>query len=248
MRHEPVIRYLPESRVAVLMIHGILGSPCHFEFLMPLIPEDWSVYNILLDGHGGTAGEFGRTSMKKWKKQVSDQLSLLRSRHEKILIVTHSMGGLFAIQEAAEDPRKIGGLFLLAVPMKPWVSFRGALSSAKAALGLVDEKDKVTTAMREDSSVTLTRNLFAYIPWIPKFIVLLWEAHKTCTAVQRLAVPCRAVQSARDEMVSMRSCKALRKNPAIAITVMDHSGHFGYEGSELEKVRRQFRQMLEELA
>lgn len=247
MRHKPVIQFLPGSDCAVLMIHGILGSPCHFDFLMPLIPENWSVYNILLDGHGGSAGDFGRSSMKRWKTQVAEQLSLLRQRHEKILIVTHSMGGLFAIQEAVCSPEKIAGLFLMAAAVTPRVSLRGAISSAKAALGWVSEKDPVTTAMRNDSSVELTRNLFAYIPWIDKFVALLWEARRTCAMVEKLNVPCHAVQSAKDEMVSLRSCRILRKNPAIEVTVMEDSGHFGYEGAEKEKVLMSFEQFIREL-
>ena len=247
MRHKPVIQFLPGSDCAVLMIHGILGSPSHFDFLMPLIPENWSVYNILLDGHGGSAGDFGRTSMKKWKAQVADQLSLLRQRHKKILIVTHSMGGLFAIQEAVKDPEGIAGIFALAVALTPRVSLRGALSSVKAAFGWVSEKDPVTTAMRNDSSVELTRNVFPYIPWIDKFVALLWEARRTCAMVEKLNVPCHAVQSARDEMVSLRSCKVLKKNPGIGVTVMEHSGHFGYEEAEKEKVLACFSHLLGEL-
>ena len=96
-------------------------------------------------------------------------------------------------------------------------------------------------------SVELTRNLFAYIPWIDKFVALLWEARRTCAMVEKLNVPCHAVQSARDEMVSLRSCKVLKKNPGIGVTVMEHSGHFGYEEAEKEKVLACFSHLLGEL-
>ena len=247
MNHGAFTKIVPGSDTAVLLIHGILGTPNHFADLLPLIPDKWSVCNLLLDGHGAGMAEFAHTSMKKWKAQVADQLSLLRQRHKKILIVTHSMGGLFAIQEAVKDPEGIAGIFALAVALTPRVSLRGALSSAKAAFGWVSEKDPVTTAMRNDSSVELTRNVFAYIPWIDKFVALLWEARRTCAMVEKLNVPCHAVQSARDEMVSLRSCKVLKKNPGIGVTVMEHSGHFGYEEAEKEKVLACFSHLLGEL-
>ena len=66
MDHRAYIRIVEDSDTAVLMIHGIAGSPAHFRDLIPVIPADWSVYNILLDGHGGTVSDFSRTSMKKW--------------------------------------------------------------------------------------------------------------------------------------------------------------------------------------
>ena len=61
MDHREFIRYLPGSDRAVLLIHGIAGTPAHFWQFLPLIPEDWSVYNVLLDGHGGEVGVEGCT-------------------------------------------------------------------------------------------------------------------------------------------------------------------------------------------
>ena len=104
---------------AVLLIHGIAGSPGHFRDLVPVIPAEFSVYNILLDGHSGKTENFSRSSMAKWKAQVAATLADLFARHEKVVIVAHSMGTLFAIQSAIDHPDKIPALFLLAVPTRP---------------------------------------------------------------------------------------------------------------------------------
>ena len=40
--------------------------------LLSLVPDNISVYNVLLDGHGKGVKEFSKTSMKKWKKQIDD--------------------------------------------------------------------------------------------------------------------------------------------------------------------------------
>ena len=90
MKHREYIRIQTESDTAVLLIHGILGTPNHFADLIPLIPERWSVCNLLLDGHGGTVADFAATSMKKWKAQVEPQFCEIARKHERIIFVTHS--------------------------------------------------------------------------------------------------------------------------------------------------------------
>lgn len=57
MEHREYVRIVPGAKTAVLFMHGIVGTPNHFRDLLPLVdlvPDDWSVYNVLLPGHGGT--------------------------------------------------------------------------------------------------------------------------------------------------------------------------------------------------
>lgn len=67
MPHSSYIRAVPGSRCAVLFLHGILGTPRHFDFLLESVPADWSVYNMQLDGHGGTLRDFTGSSMTRWQ-------------------------------------------------------------------------------------------------------------------------------------------------------------------------------------
>lgn len=71
MEHTEIRRCVAGAENAVLFIHGIVGTPQHFAPLIPLVPEGWSLYNLLLDGHGGSVEAFSHTSMKKWRAQVS---------------------------------------------------------------------------------------------------------------------------------------------------------------------------------
>ena len=52
MKNKALDRIVPQSDTAVLFIHGIIGTPNYFNRFIPLIPEDWTVCNLLLDGHG----------------------------------------------------------------------------------------------------------------------------------------------------------------------------------------------------
>ena len=64
MAHEPYFSVKEQADTAILMIHGILGTPDHFKPLLHLVPAEWSVYNILLDGHGKTVSHFANSSME----------------------------------------------------------------------------------------------------------------------------------------------------------------------------------------
>ena len=245
------------------MIHGIAGTPAHFRDLIPLIPEEWSVYNILLDGHGKEVRDFGATSMKKWKAQEDARLEEIMERHDRVIMVTHSMGGLFAVQAAIRHPEKIAQLFLLVLPLS--VSLRPVviLSSLKIMFGRVTSPDEAISAgtakkrisrvnktawmMQTDSSIRLNKRFWEYIPWLFRMIELLWEIRQTRKMIHQLAVSCETYQSRRDELVSMRSCKYLEGHPYIRNTVMENSGHFGYEGEDREILVERFREMVERL-
>lgn len=54
--------------------------------------------------------------MTEWKQQVKNALEELSETNNKIIIVAHSMGTLFAIQEAIEKP--VDELFLLKCSVK----------------------------------------------------------------------------------------------------------------------------------
>lgn len=235
------------SDTAVLMLHGIVGTPDHFDDLIPLIPDAWSVSNLLLDGHGKGVAEFAAASMERWKAQVNRELENLLAAHRRVLIVAHSMGTLFAIQAAVDHPDRVAGLFLLAVPLRPFVRPGAVLSSAKLALGIAGPGDKTAMAMRKDSSVTLERGLWKYLTWAPRFVELLAECSRIRKILPQLAVPTLAFQSCRDELVSGRSCQDLAKNEHIRVIPMRQSGHFGYEGKDRERLLCLFRKTIENL-
>ena len=110
MKHDEVVRIIPGARTAVLLIHGICGTPNHFVGGIPLIewiPLDWSIYNLLLPGHGGTVEDFAKSSLKQWRCSARRAFCSLANTHEQVYIVGHSMGTLFALELAADHPDKI---------------------------------------------------------------------------------------------------------------------------------------------
>lgn len=247
MEHREFIRQVPGSDIAVLMVHGIAGTPKHFNGLLPVIPQQWSVYNILLSGHGGTVKDFGAASMEKWKAQVKDKLRELLVRYRQVVLVAHSMGTLFAIQAAIDHPDKIPFLFLLNVPTRPQYPLSTVLISLRVAQGKLRPEDRAAREMRDATSVTLSRNLLAYLCWIPRFWELLRECRRVRKLLPKLKVPADTFQSQRDELVHIRSVKDLENHDYINNTVLLHSGHFAYQEPDLQVLQNALRERIKKL-
>lgn len=243
MQYRSYIRPVEGAETAVLMIHGIVGTPAHFKDFLPLVPESWSVYNILLDGHGKEVEDFARTSMAKWKAQVSAQLDEILNTHRQVLIVAHSMGTLFAIEEVIKRPDKVCGLLLLAVPLTPRVRPSAAFGSVQVALGRV-KPGSAAERMLADSGVHLTPKLWKYIAWLPRFWELILEAHHTKNKLAQIAVPCYAFQSHHDELVSHGAERILAKHTNITTATLPNSGHFHYGKEDLSLLQTTLQEMI----
>lgn len=244
MSHETYTRYIPGSRYAVLLIHGILGTPNHFEDLLPLIPENWSVYNILLEGHGGSVADFSHSSMEKWRAQALAAVDQVTARHERVVVVAHSMGTLFAIQAAIHDPNKIARLFLLNVPVRIKLTPTMAVNSLRLALG--DRRTEELKILHRRCSVALNKRLWLYIPWIPRFWELMLEGERVRKLLPLLKTPADAFVSMKDEVVQRRTRHDLPAAGNLAVHLLPESGHYFYPSADTALMQTRFAAMLAE--
>lgn len=245
MKHREYIREIPGSGTAVLMVHGIVGTPRHFDGIVPAVPESWSVYNILLDGHGCGVREFSRTSMEKWRAQVGNILAELCVRYDRVFIAAHSMGTLLAMEAALRHPGKVAGMLFLAAPLKIGVKPRAAVYALQAAFGLAGPSSGADL-MARDCGVELTKRLWLYLGWIPRFLELFRQVRVCRGLVKKLDMPCCAIQSKRDELVSRKAVRYLSVNPKIEIHELEASGHFGYIPEELDFIKQKAEEMFKE--
>lgn len=249
--HRETISVLPEADTAVLFIHGIVGTPNHFRTQIPLeelVPEGWSVYNMLLDGHGGEVGDFSKTSMKKWKKQVREIFDALCRSHDRVVIAAHSMGTLFAVRLALERPEKVPFLFLIAMPMRPWVRLSGAVNCLRLVFGRIREDRPLEVATRNVCGVKTTRKLWRYLGWIPRYLELFGLIHEVEKKMGQLTVPCTAFQSEKDELVSNRSRRVIEKSGVMEIVELKGSTHFYYAPEDRQTVRAAFERQCKEIS
>lgn len=246
MAHEPYIRLVPGARYAVLMVHGILGSPEHFRDLLPLVPKTWSVMNILLEGHGAGPKDFANASMDRWRAQTFSCVESLLETHEKIIIAAHSMGTLFSLQAALRWPDRIAGLFLLGSPTRVFVQPATALNSVLMVFGYVNRSSRSFADMEREVSVRTTLWLPTYLTWIPRFLELFREIRNTRKLIPHITVPTQVFQSKNDELVSFSSRHDFESHPVIRCTCLceAHSGHFGYGDGDLALLQQRFTSMI----
>ena len=246
MRPKQYIRRVKNADTAILFIHGILERPEHFEPFIPLVPPDWTIFNILLKGHGGTVKDFSAASMAEWEKQVHRTLQELLASHGRVVICAHSMGTLFALQEALKYP--IAEMFLLNVPLKLRIKPSLLKTLARVFFGNVKPDDKWSTAAQKAYGVERDLHILRYIGWIPRYLELFSEIGKTRKLTDRLSVPCRVYLSRKDEMVSLESANWFRDNPAVTVKRLDQSGHFYYSPMDLKRLRHDFREMIRRMS
>lgn len=243
MKHKEYVRIVPGADTAVLFIHGICGTPNHFTTqisMLDLVPESWSVHNVLLDGHGSGVREFGKSSMKRWKDQVWGVFSDLAENHDRVILVAHSMGTLFSIQLAIENPKKIPFLFLIGVPLRPGLRLFGIVNTFRIALNLVREDKPFEKAMRDDCGINTSPWLWQYIGWIPRFLELFLEIYRTEKLLKELKVSCVAYQSKKDELVSNFTRAVLERSGVMEIADLPKSTHCYYDPEDAELLRRDF--------
>lgn len=242
MDRKQTIRCIQGADIAILFVHGILGTPDHFELFLPLVPPNWSIYNVLLKGHGGSVKDFSAASMAEWKQQVHEALQLLLATHSKVIIAAHSMGTLFAIQEAIDNP--IAALFLLNVPLKVRIRFRLLKTVWRVFRGNIKQSDAWSLAAERAYGIDRDNHIWRYVGWLPRYIELFSEIRKTRKIAYKLAVPCQIYLSSQDEMVSPKSDKAFEKNTYVTVKMLTSSGHFYYSPEDQQLLYNDFLDMI----
>lgn len=237
--HREYKRIVENSNIAVIFIHGILGTPNHFDMLLSLVPEHISIYNVLLDGHGKGVKEFSKTSMKKWEEQIEGIVNELCLIHKEIYIVAHSMGCLFAISQSVKNS-KISKMFLISPPLKLFLKPQMFINSLKVYFNKIEVDDEVGMAAKKCCGIHHDKNIFKYFGWIPRFLELFSKIKQTRGIVNKVSVPCNVYLSCKDEMVSLSSQKFLKDNSNFLITQLEKSGHFFYEEHDLEFLKNDF--------
>ena len=225
----------------MLFLHGILGTPRHFDFLLSLVPEDWSLWTLLLPGHGGTCGDFSRSSMSEWSEAVEKALAELRECHDRIFIAAHSMGTLLAVRACAKNADKIAGIFALAMPLKIGFTARAARASLHVCYRPPRSDTAHQRATREATSITLSKNPFSYLGWLPRFLELFALSREIRMEIPRLSPPCIAIQSAQDELVSIRSLGFTGKAKSI---LLPDSSHYLYSDKDMQTIKNEFKKFI----
>jgi len=243
MKYEEKSRMVEGAEVAVLFIHGILGSPNHFDRFYELVPENVSYQAILLRGHGRRVQDFSKSNMNEWREDSAVAVENLLKSHKQIILVAHSMGTLFSIQESVKHPDRVKALFLLNSPMKAYLHPCMILGSFKVLSGKVKAGDERGEAMIRSYSLERDWRLWRYLAWIPRFLELFSEIKATRKIIGSVTVKTQVFQSKNDELVRNSATKYLMQNKDFDITTMKNSTHFYYEKEDFNNILTEFKKL-----
>lgn len=248
MHHEEYLRIVPDAKTAVLLIHGICGTPNHFRAVLPLeelVPEGWSLHNLVLDGHCATVEDFAHSSMEKWKSQVRSAFEALARTHDQVILVAHSMGTLLSVELSLEYSEKIPVLFLINVPLRVMLRPFGVRNILRLAFGRLDFSDPIQKSTAQTTGIQMTKKLWKFIPWVPRILELLREMRRTIKRLDQIPSRCIAFQSEKDELVSNRSRRLLEKSGRVEVYNLLHSTHFYYSPEDTAAVHAAFGKICE---
>lgn len=236
----PLERNIPRSNVVVLFIHGIMGTPEHFDFLLPLLPENWSYRRLWLSGHGKGLAEFNHAAMAQWRAQVREAVVELSTEHERLLVVTHSMGGLLALDAASACPGAVDALFALALPLKILPHPAAGANALKVALGRVRPGDAMAMDAQRCCGVAGDRQLWRYLGAVPRYLELFALSRQVRRALPAPELPLEAWFSSKDELVSVRAAGLLADRKETFVHFLPNSGHYHYPAQDLDRLRSAF--------
>lgn len=223
------------GKCAILFIHGIMGSPRQFDFLIEGIPQEVGYFRLVLAGHGATVREFSLASMNLWKQQVRDAIASLREEgYEKIVAVTHSMGGLLALDAARS--MKVDQMLLLNMPLAIWPTLKFLAVPVAVSLNHYPKDDNTFEAAMTCAGVRPGGNIFHYFRSVARFAELLYMMSSIRRRLDDSTCPANAYFSKGDEIVALRSAKILKRRPLTRIGILPTSGHFYYSPSDSQTI------------
>lgn len=241
--HKEYHRIIPDADTAILMVHGIAGTPRHFDFLLEAIPENVSVCNILLPGHGSTVLDFGASAMTRWKEKVETHMAELCRTHRRVIVVAHSMGTLLTTEAAPKHP-KVESFLLINVPLRVWVAPRLIPSALRWCFHRLIPGHPTDEGLKVAASPTPDKHLWRYLSWVPRFWELLVLCKQSRKRLETLDKPTFAFQSYDDELVRRSTEKHLLKNTAIRCIMLEGCGHLSYPPQAQAQMRAALQELL----
>ncbi len=243
--HAPFSIESAPSDLAILYIHGIMGSPLEFRRIVDALHhENIHFKALLLPGHGCNGYDFAKTSANAWQTHVNQELEILQKYYSKIILIGHSLGGLLALNASLIFP--VDGVVLINTPIKTRISFQQISMSLRVLLSSRYANDPMIRTYRETFSVAL--NDWWTLPlWIPRLLDINRIARKTAKILNEVNVPVIIFQSIHDETVNPNSAEILKRgfgDHLLSLTYLNKSTHAYFIDEEFNKIIKGIKRIL----
>jgi sigma54-dependent transcription regulator len=101
------------SRIGILLAHGFTGSPASLRPLAELLAQrGFAIELVRLPGHGTHFRDMMSTRYEDWRGEVSDGLSRLAGRTQRVVALGLSMGGTLVLDGVERLAESLQGKLL----------------------------------------------------------------------------------------------------------------------------------------
>lgn len=243
--HEPFSIDSVSSDLAILYIHGIMGSPLEFRRIAKAL-EDENIHckALLLPGHGSNGYDFARTSVNCWQTHVIQEIGDLKKSQSKLILIGHSLGGLLALNAALQCP--VNGIVLLNTPIKTRISFQQISMSLRVLLSSENQDDPMLRTYRETFSVDLS-DWWTLPLWIPRLLDVNRVASQTEKILHEVKVPAILFQSIHDETVNPKSAEIFKRglgDHLMSLSYLNKSTHAYFVNEEFYEIIKGIKRFL----
>ncbi len=201
--------WLAAEDTIVIFIHGFLGSPDVFRLpALQLHQRGYASAALLLPGHGGDGRAFTNASERDWIAHVRAEIDRLRDGYPRVFLVGHSLGGLLALDYAAEHTENpVTGIVLMGTPLRLRFHVNVIRNALKLYLTPPADDDPVTAAYR--LGYGLEKPLLNPFATVRPGLALWRMIHRTRRKLAEVRTPTLIIQSDGDETAAPVSAAML---------------------------------------
>lgn len=239
-------KYKGTNDKLVFFIHGIFSSPAIFEVFYPMLKEKgYSIYALLLKGHGKDLKTVVKVSYKEWITQINDLLKKLSQEYKEIIVVGHSMGGLLALNTLDSYTSK-------RILLAPSYSIKITLRIIKLILCAhkIKCKDNYVTANQKNFSVIFPKSIIKKSIGLKSYWQMIKLIFYIKPKIKLINKPILIIQSRNDECISPKNPYSILKrikNGNKRVKWLHKSYHAVYDEDEKSLLIEEVLNFIEEL-
>ncbi len=206
----PYLLHQPESRDAVLLIHGLMAAPYEVrQWADTLFARGYTVYAPRLAGHGTSAVDLAGHNYTDWVDSVERGYEILSHCAQRIIVAGFSTGAGLALHQAISHPRRYRAVISVSAPMK----FAGLSSKLSETVELWNQAAKLLKLdlLQKSFAVNHPDNPEINYRRCPihgfnQVKALMRTVHQSLPALE---IPAQIIQGSRDPKVSPTAGKMI---------------------------------------
>lgn len=221
-------------QVGVLLLHGFTSSLDTVNGLVPHLEQLGLAYRMpVLRGHGQTPEALRGVTWRDWVEDAREALLELTARGLPVVVVGLSMGGLVALNLAAEHPDKVVGVVTVAACLEfrhPLIPYLGLLQ--RTLHDWPSSPDYADPALKEHDTN------YSYFP-LQSFASLYAYREVVKEVLPYLKAPLLVIQSTQDPVVRLDAAESIRSrsgSPFAQVRWFEVSRHEMMRDVEREQV------------